>query len=94
MNIDDTIWLPHIVDKLASKHGVTTIEVEEVLMSSLRFYRAERGVRPGEDLYMTYGQTFNGRHLVVFFVLKRTNAALVISARDMTSRERRHHGKK
>lgn len=94
MNIDDTIWLPHIVDKLTSKHGVTTTEVEEVLLSSLRFYRAERGARPGEDLYVTFGETFDGRHLVVFFVLKRTNAALVISARDMTSREKRRHGKK
>jgi len=30
MNIDDFIWLPDIVDKLAVKHHVTQDEVEEI----------------------------------------------------------------
>lgn len=80
---------------MASKHGVTTDEVEQVLFSRPHVRMAERGRVKGEDLYVAYGQAPSGRHLVVFFVRKRRTAALPISARDMTSSERKYyHGQK
>jgi uncharacterized protein len=43
-----------------------------------------------EPLYVAYGQTEAGRHLVVFFIRKARSVALPISARDMTRAERRY----
>jgi len=45
-----------------------------------------------EDVYEAFGQTQQGRYLVVFFIHK-TGAALPISARDMTASERRYYEK-
>jgi len=39
-------------------------------------------------------QTDAGRYLTIFFVHKKDNRALILSARDMTDSERRGHGKK
>ena len=46
----------------------------------------------GENLYTALGQTEDGRYLIVFFIHKATNEALVISAREMTKKERRSYG--
>jgi len=40
------------------------------------------------------GQTKAGRYLVVFFVYKKTREALVLSARDMDRKERKHYERK
>lgn len=93
MKIELTIWRDQFVDKIRSKHDVSPDEVEEVLGSGAHFRKEERGHVQGEDLYSAYGRTFAGRYLVVFFVLKESNAAMPISARDMTSPERRYYGK-
>jgi uncharacterized protein len=61
MYIDDFLWLPDIVDKLAVKHDVTPEEAEQVF--------------------------FNGPH----FVCKPANTALILSARDMDSSERKRY---
>jgi uncharacterized DUF497 family protein len=92
MRIDDVIWLSEFVEKLATKHRVTPDEVEQVLRTRRRIKRVERGDRAGEDLYAAGGQTDDGRYLLVYFVLKPGNLALVVSARDMTRAERRAYG--
>ena len=89
MNIDDFIWLPDIVDKLAAKHHVDQYEVEELFFNRPHYRFAERGNRPGEDVYAALGQTNAGRYLIVFFIFKRGNTALIVSARDMDRKERR-----
>ncbi|MCA9870331.1 MAG: BrnT family toxin [Caldilineae bacterium] len=89
MRIGGIIWLDDIVDKLESKHGVLDFEVREILESRPHFRRIERGHRVGEDVYGAYGQTEAGRYLIVFFVYKKDTRALIVSARDMTSAERR-----
>ena len=94
MNVAECLWLPDVVAKLASKHGLQPDEVEEVILNKPRFYRAERGQRASEDLYVAYGQTNVGRYIVVFFIFKVDGSALVISARDMTIRERRRYARK
>jgi uncharacterized DUF497 family protein len=94
MRLTGTAWLQDIVEKLASKHGVSTEEVEEILSSTPRFRRIAKGNVKGEDLYAAMGQTSAGRYLVVFFVRKSTGEALVISAREMDPSERKSYAKK
>jgi uncharacterized DUF497 family protein len=94
MVIDDFLWLPDIVDKLAAKHSVTTEEAEDVFFGRPRFRFVERGHRPGEDVYMAWGQTDAGRYLVVFFINKPANTALILSARDMDGKERKRYERK
>ncbi len=94
MKIEGIIWLRDIVDKLASKHQVKTDEVEEVFSSRPKIRFMEKGERENEDVYMALGQTGSGRYLAVLFIHKRTNEALVLSARNMEQKERKHYGKK
>ena len=90
MRIKGIIWLPSVVDKLDWKHGVMPDAVEEVFDGGPHYRRIERGKVQGEDLYTAMGQTEEGRYLIVFFIRKRSGAALVISARDMTPKEKRY----
>ena len=94
MYIDDFIWLPDIVDKLAEKHAVAVDEVEDVFFNQPRFRRVETGQRPGEDVYSAMGQSENGRYLIVFFIAKPNHIALILSARDMDRSERRRYERK
>ena len=92
--IDDIIWLDTIVEKLAWKHNVLPIEVEEVLSSNCRIFKKEQGKVEGEHLYNALGQTASGRYLSVFFIKKLDNKALIVTARDVTRNERRRYEKK
>ena len=94
MKIAHIIWLDEIIEKLAHKHHLSQDEVKEVLTSSKHFRFVEKGHRPGEDVYLAFGQTEAGRYVTVFFVYKRNNQALVISARDMTNVERKKYEQK
>ena len=98
MVIDAIIWLHDIVEKIERKHGVATWEVEEVLVAKPEIRRGGRGTRRGDDLYYALGQSEAGRYLFVVFIRKQSNKALVLTARDMSNRERtgyrrrRRHG--
>jgi uncharacterized DUF497 family protein len=89
--IDGFIWLPDILEKLAVKHRVTQDEVEEAFFDRPRYRFVESGHRPGEDVCAAGGQTDAGRYLMVFFILKPINMALILSARDMDARGRRRY---
>jgi len=89
--IDGFIWLPDIADKIVAKHRVTQDETEEVFFNHPKFRFVEAGHRPGEDVYVAAGQTDAGRYLVVFFIHKASNKALIVSARDMDRKERRRY---
>jgi uncharacterized protein len=91
MEIHEIIWLEEIVEKIEAKHGVEIGEVEEVLRGGSEFRRGPKGSRAGEDLYYALGQTYAGRYLFVVFIRKRGNAALVLTARDMSQREKKGH---
>lgn len=91
MYIDDFIWLPDIIEKLAVKHHVTQDEVEEVFFNHPRYRFVESGYRPGEDVYSAGGQTDAGRYLIVFFIHKPVHTALILTARDMDRAERRRY---
>ena len=94
MQVNDIIWLPQFVEKLEKKHRVTTEEVEEVFVKRPRFRFIEKGRRPGEDVYAAMGQTNAGRYLIIHFILKPHNRALVVSARNMDRKERRRYARK
>lgn len=94
MKVAGIIWLRDVVDKLAWKHAVTTDEVEEVFNHTPHYRFVERGDVEGEDLYAALGQTEADRHLIVYFVRKSTGEALVVSAREMTPREKKAYGKR
>ncbi|MCU0502131.1 MAG: BrnT family toxin [Anaerolineae bacterium] len=94
MRIRTVIWLPQIEDKLFSKHRVSVDEVEEVLFDGQPHIRfVEKGHTQGENLYSAHGQTTGGRWLVVFFIVKGEDEALVISARGMERKERRSYAR-
>jgi hypothetical protein len=83
------------VIKLEAKHGVYPEEVRQVLMNSPRIRRIGKGrSNADEHLYVAYGRSDSGRYLTVFFIHKSGNEALIISARDMDSKERKSYGKK
>ena len=94
MVIADFIWLPEIVEKVAIKHRVGPDEVEEIFFNKPRYRFLESGFRAGEDVYTASGQSDTGRYLIVFFIHKRDNRALIISARDMDAAERKRYERK
>lgn len=48
----------------------------------------------GEDVYAAMGRSQAGRYLIAFFIRKAHNNILVISAKDMTTKERKYYEKK
>jgi uncharacterized DUF497 family protein len=94
MRITGIVWLRNVVDKLEWKHSVTPDEVEEIFNRSPRYRLIESGDVEGENLYAALGQTTSGRYLIVYFVHKTTGEALIVSAREMTPKERKIYGKK
>lgn len=95
MTFTEIIWFDDIVNKLAWKHHVVPLEVEEVLESrrTLHFWNQE-GKIEGEDIFNALGRTEAGRYLSIFYIKKLGNRALIISARDMKQKERQRYGKK
>jgi hypothetical protein len=94
MKIEGVIWLRTIVDKLAVKHHVEPYEVEQALDNKPKIRFIAKGEREGENVYMALGQTDAGRYLAILFIHKMTYEALILSARDMATKERRQYGKK
>ncbi len=94
MKIREVIWLEGIVEKLERKHHVTQDEVEQVLRNHPRFFWIEEGNFKGEDVYVALGRSFGGRYLAVFFIYKKNRDIIIMSARDMTNREKKRYEKK
>jgi uncharacterized DUF497 family protein len=95
MRIEFIVCPDYIEEKLQAKHGVTCYEARQVLLGQPRIRFAEKGHTEGHDVYAGFGQTLAGRYLSVFFIYKPENrTAIIISARDMSSKERRTYGRK
>ena len=94
MKITECLWIDKFVDKIIGKHNVFPEEIEEVLSNQPLILKLEKGNVKGEDLYIAFGKTDGGRHLTILFVKKKNSRALVISARDMSKKERKRYGKK
>ena len=91
MEISRIVWLEDIVDKLLWKHNVREQEVLEVLENKPLFQRKEKGHKTGEDVYVAFGQTDIDRLLSIFFVYTQDKRAIIVSARDMTEKERKKY---
>jgi len=91
LRITDVVWKDCYVDKLLTKHKVTTNQAEEVLRCSRVVRRVSKGHVYGENLYAAMAQIGGGRYLVVFFIGKKHGMALPISARDMDDSERKYY---
>jgi uncharacterized protein len=95
MRIESIVCPEYIEEKLQAKHSVTCYEAEQVLLNSPRIRFAEKGHIEGNDVYVALGRTFEGRYLSVFFIYKTdVRTAIIISARDMSKKERKAYGRK
>ena len=95
MQIETIVCSERIEAKIKSKHRVTVSEARQVLLSKPRIRFAEKGHTTGEDVYAAFGQTLGGRYLSIFFIYKpRLKTAAIISARDMSDKERKTYGRK
>jgi uncharacterized protein len=94
MQIKGYIWREDVVDKLWWKHNVTVEEVEAIFVNRPRIEKIEKGHFHDEDVYAALGQTNAGRYLMVIFIYKRDSRALIVTARGMTSQERKRYGRK
>jgi uncharacterized DUF497 family protein len=95
MQIQSIVCPEYVEEKLKSKHNVACREASQVLLSRPRMRFAEKGHIEGEDVCVAFGQTFGGRYLSVFFIYKpTTRTAVIISARDMSAKERKAYGRK
>jgi len=94
VKITECLWLDEFLDKIIRKHNVHPGEVEEVLSGGPLVRRLQAGNVKGEDLFIAFGKTRGGRYLAILFVRKKDRRALVISARDMTRRERKRYGER
>lgn len=93
MVISQIIWKDQFIEKLATKHGVSVAEAEDVLCSKTHIRKVGKGNVKGENVYAAFGQTIGGRYLVIFYIRNLTGAILPISARDMDDGERKYYGK-
>jgi len=91
VKIAEIIWLDEFVDKLRRKHQVEPEEVEEALANQPYFFFAEKGNRESENVYGAFGRSDAGRYLVVYFVYKVDRSALILSAREMSRKDRRRY---
>ena len=91
MRIDGFEWDENNVVKNIIHHDTYPDEIEEV------FYNRHKLRRTRQGRYLLYGVTDSGRYLfVVFLVNKYTdrNMLRVISARDMTKKEKGYYLRK
>ena len=81
-------WDDGNIDKSARKHRVEFWESEEIFFNQPFVALPDQEHSENEERYYGLGKTDLGRHLLVVFTF-RGNEIRVISARDMSRRERR-----
>ncbi len=72
-----------------AEHGVAVFEVEEAILFRKPFYQRSR-----EGKYVAYGMTEEKRYLFMVFAVKGGGRIRVITARDMTGKEKRYYRKR
>ena len=86
MKIEKISWDQETVDHL-SNHLVSPEEVEEVLFNDVDPSLMKRGK---EGRYLAYGKTHGGRLLLIVWASKYKKTK-IITARDMTEKEKRFY---
>lgn len=86
MKIRKLIWDEWTVEHI-SKHGVRQDEVEEVCFSR------HVAIKSGKDKMAVWGQTENGRYLLVILGIRDYGEHYPVSARDMDQKEKKQYKK-
>ena len=77
------------------KHGVSQSEAEQVFFDPRLLMVPDSGHSASELRFHALGQTIDGRHLHIAFVLRVSETLIrVISARDMHRKERTFYDRK
>jgi len=77
-------------DKNWQKHRVSTAECEEVFFNLPLLLENDAGHSQLEPRFLALGQTNAGRPLFIVFTIRQEKIR-IISARDMSQRERDHY---
>lgn len=95
MQIEVVDCSEEVEEKLNKKHGISFREVRQVFLNRPRIRFVEQGHTLGQDVYAAFGQTVGGRYLSIFFIYKPViHTAWVLSARNMSTKERKSYGRK
>lgn len=86
--VDGFDWNKGNIRKSWEKHRVSYIECEEVFFNQPIMVQEDEIHSQEEPRYYVLGRTNKGRHLFVVFTIRK-NKIRVISARDMSRKERR-----
>jgi uncharacterized DUF497 family protein len=81
-------WDEGNIKKNWERHRVSYIECEEVFFNQPLVVQEDEAHSKGEERYYVLGKTNDGRYLFVVFTI-RHNKIRVITARDMSRKERR-----
>ena len=87
-HVDGFIWDKGNIEKNWERHKVSHIECEEVFFNIPFVVKEDTSHSKIEERYYALGQTDNGRLLFMVFTI-RDNKIRVISARDMSRKERK-----
>lgn len=86
-------WDKGNIDKNLAKHNVANREAEEAFESNPKFIFRDEKHSQREERYGLFGITNKGRKLSVVFTIKKDKVR-IISARDMSKKERRAYEEK
>ena len=86
-------WDKGNINKNFEKHKVSDKESEEVFERQKKFIFEDQKHSLVETRYMIWGETNKKRKLTIFFTM-RNKQVRIISARDMSHKERRVYEKK
>lgn len=89
----DFEWDPKKASLNARKHGVSFYEAREVFGDTLSSTVPDPDHSEDEARYLVFGRSTTGRYLVVSYT-ERDNRFRIISAREMTRRERKGYERK
>lgn len=86
-NIEGFEWDEGNLNKNRLKHGVDTVECEEIFYNEPRVITFDESHSQKEERYAMLGKTIDGKKLTVIFTL-RNNKIRIISARAQSKKER------
>jgi len=89
VQIEELVWSRQILAKIARKHNLRRRDVEEALYES----EFPLHIRRLGSLYHAYGRSAAGRYLLVVFLPLGHGRVQIVTARDMTPKERRLYRK-
>jgi uncharacterized protein len=88
LQVEGFEWDQSNIEKNWEKHRVSYLECEEVFFNQPLLVQEDEIHSKFEPRYYVLGRSNDGRHLFIVFTIRR-NKMRVISARNMSRRERR-----